>query len=103
MVHFATSYGKSMRVRLKILVAFFLLMLTHSAFATGAEPAKDVQVDPAPCTAAAAANDDDKTIGACGALIDNEKTARADRIKALIARGAAPRPQGHDRPRHRRL
>src|SRR6266436_1718802 len=59
-----------MRVRLKILVAFFLL-------------------DLAPCTAAAAADDDDKTIGACGTLIDNEKTARADRIKALIARGGA--------------
>jgi tetratricopeptide (TPR) repeat protein len=78
-----------MRVSLKILVAFLLLMLTHSAFATGAEPAKDVQVDPAPCTAAAAAGDDDKTIGVCGALIDNEKTAKADRIKALIARGGA--------------
>jgi len=77
-----------MRVRLKILVAFFLLVLRHSAFATGAEP-KDVQIDPAPCTAAAAADDDDKIIGACGALIDNEKTARADRIKALIARGGA--------------
>ena len=77
-----------MRVRLKILVAFFLLVLTHGAFATGAEP-KDVQVDPAPCTAAAAAGDDDKIIGACGALIDNEKTARPDRIKALIARGGA--------------
>ena len=77
-----------MRVRLKILVAFFLLVLTPSAFATGTEP-KDVQIDPAPCTAAAASNDDDKIIGACGALIDNEKTARADRIKALIARGGA--------------
>ena len=73
---------------LKILVAFFLLVLTHGAFATGAEP-KDVQVDPAPCTAGAAAGDDDKIIGVCGALIDNEKTARPDRIKALIARGGA--------------
>jgi tetratricopeptide (TPR) repeat protein len=78
-----------MRVRLKILVAFLLWVLTHSAFATGAEPAKDVQIDPAACTAAAAANDDDKTIDACSALIDNEKTAKADRIKALIARGGA--------------
>jgi len=77
-----------MRVRLKILVASFFLMLSPSAFATGTEP-KDVQIDPAPCTAAAAADDDDKIIGACGALIDNEKTARADRIKALIARGGA--------------
>jgi len=39
--------------------------------------------------AAATANDDDKIIAACGALVDNEKTARADRIKALIARGGA--------------
>jgi tetratricopeptide (TPR) repeat protein len=76
-------------MRLKILVAFFLLIVAQRAFATGAEPAKDVQVDAAACTAAAAAGDDDKTISACGELIENEKTARADRIKALIARGAA--------------
>jgi tetratricopeptide (TPR) repeat protein len=78
-----------MRDRLKILMAFFLwTAFSHSAFATGAEPAKDLQIDPAPCMAAAVANDDDKTISACGTLIDNEKTARGDRIKALIARGA---------------
>ena len=59
------------------------------AFATGVEPAKDPHVDPAPCVAAVAANDDDKTIAACGALIDNEKTGKADRIKALTARAAA--------------
>jgi tetratricopeptide (TPR) repeat protein len=70
-------------------VSLLWTALAHSAFATGAEPAKDVQVDPATCTVAAAAGDDDKTIGACGALIDNEKTARADRVKALIARGGA--------------
>ena len=34
-------------------------------------------------------NDDDKTVAVCGALIDNAKTEKADRIKALIARGAA--------------
>ena len=61
----------------------------HVAFATGVEPAKDLQTDPAPCMAAVAANDDDKTISVCGALIRNEKTARSDRIKALIARGGA--------------
>ena len=61
----------------------------HAAFATGVEPAKDLQTDPAPCMAAVAANDDDKTISVCGALIDNEKTLRADRIKALIARAGA--------------
>ena len=44
---------------------------------------------PRPAWRRSAANDDDKIISVCGALIDNEKTARADRIKALIARGGA--------------
>jgi tetratricopeptide (TPR) repeat protein len=35
---------------------------------------------------AIAANDDDRIMTACGGLIDNQKTARGDRIKALIAR-----------------
>jgi tetratricopeptide (TPR) repeat protein len=60
-----------------------------SAFATGAEPARDIQVDPAPCLAAAHANEDDRTIELCGTLVDNEKTAKADRVKALTARGEA--------------
>ena len=73
-----------------VVVAFLLFTaVARAAFATGAEPAKDLQVDPAPCVTAAAANDDDKTISVCGALIDNEKTVKADRIKALTARGAA--------------
>lgn len=73
-----------------VVVAFLLWMaFAHGASATGVEPAKDLRIDPAPCVAAAAANDDDRTIGLCGALIDNEKTDKADRIKALIARGAA--------------
>jgi tetratricopeptide (TPR) repeat protein len=70
-------------------VSLLWTALAHSALATGAEPAKDVQVDSAACTAAAAAGDDDKIISACGELIENDKTAKADRIKALIARGAA--------------
>ena len=28
--------------------------------------------------------DDDRIIGLCGALLDNEKTDKADRIKALL-------------------
>ena len=56
------------------------------AGATGTEPAVDPQVDPAPCIAAIAANDDDRVMTACGILIDNQKTAKGDRIKALIAR-----------------
>jgi tetratricopeptide (TPR) repeat protein len=87
--------NKSIRPRFIALVrhaAFASLLwagLPQHAFATGSEPASDPQVDPAPCVAAAAVNDTDNIIAACGALIGNEKTLRADRIKALIARAGA--------------
>ena len=73
------------------LVAASLLWIAcaQGVSATGVEPAKDLRVDPALCLAAALARDDDKTVAARGALIDNAKTEKADRIKALIARGAA--------------
>jgi tetratricopeptide (TPR) repeat protein len=70
-------------------VALLLAALPCVAFATGTEPPTDPQADPAPCVAAAAAGDADKVIAICGALIDNQKTRRADRIKALIARAVA--------------
>src|SRR5688500_2057130 len=73
-------------IRNIVVASLLSTAFVQAAFATGAEPTKDPQVDPAPCVAAAAANDDDKTISVCGALIRNEKTARSDRIKALIAR-----------------
>jgi tetratricopeptide (TPR) repeat protein len=63
--------------------------LPHGAGATGVEPSTDPQVDPAPCVAAAATSDADKIIAICGALVDNAKTLKADRIKALIARAGA--------------
>jgi tetratricopeptide (TPR) repeat protein len=72
-----------------IFVACLWTAVPHGAFATGAGPAREMQADAAPCIAAASAGDDGKIISACGELIGNEKTARADRIKALIARGAA--------------
>jgi tetratricopeptide (TPR) repeat protein len=59
-----------------------------AAHATGTEPAAPPPVDPAPCFAAIASSDDDKVVAACGALIDNERTARAERIKALLARAS---------------
>ncbi|WP_146691230.1 tetratricopeptide repeat protein [Bradyrhizobium canariense] len=75
------------RVGLKAAFAATLwATLMHGAVATGAEPTTDPQADPAPCVAAVTANDDDKIIAVCGALIDGEKTAKADRVKALIAR-----------------
>lgn len=57
--------------------------------ATGTGAEKEPLVDPAPCLAAIAAGADDRIIADCGALIDNDKTTRADRIKALAARGGA--------------
>src|SRR6202048_629208 len=63
--------------------------LPRGASATGTEPLTDPQVDPAPCVAAAATHDADNIIAICGALVDNEKTLKADRIKALIARAGA--------------
>lgn len=81
----------------RVFVALALVASAHAAFATGAEPGKDVQLDPAPCFAAAAANDGDKIVPLCSTLIDNEKTARADRIKALIARaGVFERKEMYD-------
>ena len=76
-------------IRNVVAAALLWMAFAQGASATGVEPGKDLRIDPAPCVAAAAANDDDRTIGLCGTLIDNEKTDKVDRIKALIARGAA--------------
>jgi tetratricopeptide (TPR) repeat protein len=68
--------------------AFFLAAaFSHGAFAATTDPAAQPQVDPAPCVAAIMNADDDRIVAVCGALIDNDKTLKADRIKALIARG----------------
>jgi tetratricopeptide (TPR) repeat protein len=80
-----------MRDCLKILVVAVVSCLACTAlpgrgFATGAETDKEPPIDPAPCFAAISANDDDKIATLCGALVDNDKTVKADRIKALIAR-----------------
>jgi len=56
--------------------------------ATGGEPAAVAQIDVAACLTSAAADDLDKAGPACAAVIDNEKTARPDLVKALVARGA---------------
>jgi len=68
------------------MVSVLSLSAVHAA--TGGEPAAVVQVDIAPCLAASAADDMNKANAACASVIDNEKTAKADLVKALIARGA---------------
>ncbi|WP_314953054.1 tetratricopeptide repeat protein [Bradyrhizobium cosmicum] len=69
-----------------VLLCAFSFGAAHAA--TGGEPAAVTQVDIAPCLAAAAADDLDKASSACASVIDNEKTAKADLVKALIARAA---------------
>lgn len=64
------------------------LSLAAAQAATGGEPAAVIQLDVASCLAATAADDMDKAATACAAVIDNDKTAKADLIKALIARAA---------------
>src|SRR5437667_2187650 len=78
-----------LKVLIAVVVPFFLCVASPDlSFATGAEPDKEPPIDPAPCFAAISANDDDRIAAVCGALIDNDKTAKADRIKALVARAA---------------
>ena len=75
--------------RTAVIASLLCAALPYGAGATGAEPPANPPADPAPCVAAAASGEADKIIAICGALIDNDKTLRADRIKALIARGGA--------------
>jgi tetratricopeptide (TPR) repeat protein len=82
-----------MRDRLKFLIIAFVCCLACTAllkpgFATGTETDKEPPIDPAPCFAAISANDDERTTTLCGALVDSDKTVKADRIKALIGRAA---------------
>ena len=70
-------------------IALLCAASPRAGFATSAEPSTDPQLDPAPCIAAAAADDADKAVSICGALIDNAKTTKPDRIKALVARAGA--------------
>jgi Flp pilus assembly protein TadD len=55
------------------------------AMAAG-EPTEDPRVDPGACVAAGAANNVDAAVNKCGAVIDNAKAPRADRVRALMTR-----------------
>ncbi|MBU6457729.1 MAG: tetratricopeptide repeat protein [Bradyrhizobium sp.] len=72
-----------------LLAAVLLSLLPQGISATGDESVAVPQVDPAPCMAAISANDDDRIVPACAVVIDNDKTGKADRIKALVARAGA--------------
>jgi tetratricopeptide (TPR) repeat protein len=62
------------------------------------DSSNEPKIDPAPCFASADKADPEPIIASCGAVIDNEKTQSADRLKALLARaGAYIREQQDDR------
>jgi tetratricopeptide (TPR) repeat protein len=69
-------------------IAINIMTLGGLALAAPVEPTGE-QIDSAPCMAALSAVDDDRIIASCAALIGNDKAAKADRIKAAIARAAA--------------
>jgi tetratricopeptide (TPR) repeat protein len=69
-----------------IVVAALCCAIPDYAWSVGNEPAAAAPVDPALCVAAVASSDDDRIVTVCSTLIDNIKTERADRLKALIAR-----------------
>ena len=74
-------------------IAVICAVLPDSVLAATVEPT-DQQIDSAPCMAALTAGDDEKVIAACEALIGNDKASKADRLKALIARGAVYEHKG---------
>jgi tetratricopeptide (TPR) repeat protein len=79
---------RSLLIQLSGAVLLCALPLGVALAATGGEPAAVTQVDIAPCLTAAAGDDLDKANSACAEVIDNEKTAKGDLIKVLVARGA---------------
>ncbi len=83
------AFGRPCKSIASLAAAIGILYATcpHGALATGTESERQPQVDPAPCLAAIVADDDGRIADACGRLIDDDKTAKADRIKALVARG----------------
>ena len=85
-----------MRLILTVLAAGFAVagaVMPDLALAATVEPTGE-QIDSAPCMAALTAGDDEKVIAACEALIGNDKASKADRLKALIARGAVYERKG---------
>jgi len=66
-----------------------VLLFSQFAIAAPSDLPAENKIDPAPCNAAIAALDDVAVIAVCDALIDNDRTERADRLKALLARGVA--------------
>jgi len=78
-------FQKLIQMPAALVLSAVLSGVAHAA--TGGEPVV-AQIDVAACLTAAAADDLDKAGPACAAVVDNEKTAKPDLLKALVARGA---------------
>src|SRR3954471_15873412 len=76
------------------LTAAALTVMTDAHAVGAVEPGKEPVVDASACMAASEARDADKVLTECGAVIDNAKATRADRINALIARASIFITQG---------
>jgi tetratricopeptide (TPR) repeat protein len=74
-------------------LAVICAVQADGAVAAPSEPT-DQQIDSAPCMAALTAGDDEKVVTACDALVGNDKAAKADRLKALLARAAVYERKG---------
>jgi tetratricopeptide (TPR) repeat protein len=72
-----------------LVLACSCLALAQPVAAAPSELPADPKVDAAPCNAAINSQNDVDIIAVCDALIDDDKTERADRLRALLARGAA--------------
>jgi tetratricopeptide (TPR) repeat protein len=73
----------------RMALATLLVAGATSARAAVSEPVEIAPVDPAPCLQAAAAKDAEAVIARCDAVIDFDKTAKPDRLAALLARAEA--------------
>jgi tetratricopeptide (TPR) repeat protein len=85
----AATLCRHTMVRIIALAGLWLALAAEAHALGAAEPSKEQAVDATACVAASEANDADKILTECGALIDNAKTAKNDRINALIARASA--------------
>jgi tetratricopeptide (TPR) repeat protein len=95
----AISSGAALTIIASVPAVIFAEDLSQGkAAGTPAATGSEVAIDPLPCLAAIAADDDDAIIARCDTLIGNEKDTRPDRIRAALARAAAyDRKQQYDR------
>jgi len=79
-----------------VFAAVLMAVLLIRSAAASREPAADPRLDAGVCAVAAAADDADAIVAKCGAVIDNDKIAKADRVNALMARASVFARRGQD-------